>query len=328
MGKRVQLSLHFNTQEELQVYESLVKPLKNNKQLRLTLVELLKVYAKFPTEMLTLVNNPRSFIVKDKEMEEFTDKIQEVETQLNLFSFFLEQTTDTVESLSPENIEDTLENYKSFRESAEKEGLVSPQGIQESISIDKVDISDHVIREMEDKIKKLEQKVEKQTEEINNKLDVLIDKLSTEALKTEAPKQDSIQDQLMMQLLINLTQTNQQVLQQGVGTQQQTEAVKPIKQEYSIPSGVLEPIEPVKEEKATEAKAAEATNVAKATEAKVSEATKPEKKEKSEEVIKLEKILKEEADVKPEESVQSEETEEFEGDASSLLFDAISDSMI
>lgn len=137
MSKRIQTSLNFETQEELEVFEELVKPLKTNNQLRQTLISLLTLYHKYPA-VIEGLHRGGEVTVADPDTQALQDKVSHAQTKLDLFGLYLANIGDTVDSLSPANIDATLNNFKQVEATATL-GAQGTHGTQHLGTTDEVD---------------------------------------------------------------------------------------------------------------------------------------------------------------------------------------------
>lgn len=130
MSKRQQISLEFETTEELETYENLVLPLKNNRQLKSTLVELLNMYY-HNMALFEALSLGGTFTATNPLAEDFMQQTEKATSKLEMFELFLNQTSATVESFNPDNITDTTLKFKRFENTVNSitDGKVNPSDI-------------------------------------------------------------------------------------------------------------------------------------------------------------------------------------------------------
>lgn len=130
MSKRQQISLEFETTEELETYENLVLPLKNNRQLKSTLVELLNMYY-HNMALFEALSLGGTFTATNPLAEDFMQQTEKATSKLEMFELFLNQTSATVESFNPDNITNTTLKFKRFENTVNSitDGKVNPSDI-------------------------------------------------------------------------------------------------------------------------------------------------------------------------------------------------------
>ena len=126
----MQTSLHFETTEEIEVFEQLVKPLRDNNQLRQTLISLLVLYHKHPA-VIEGLHRGGQVTVADTVTQELQDKVSLVQTKVDLFNIYLDNVSNDIDQLSPENIDQTLEQFKAFEHSTMQTEAPEIQQMQE-----------------------------------------------------------------------------------------------------------------------------------------------------------------------------------------------------
>lgn len=126
----MQTSLHFETTEEIEVFEQLVKPLRDNNQLRQTLISLLVLYHKHPA-VIEGLHRGGQVTVADAVTQELQDKVSLVQTKVDLFNIYLDNVSSDIDQLSPENIDQTLAQFKAFEHSTMQTEAPEIQQMQE-----------------------------------------------------------------------------------------------------------------------------------------------------------------------------------------------------
>lgn len=126
----MQTSLHFETTEEIEVFEQLVKPLRDNNQLRQTLISLLVLYHKHPA-VIEGLHRGGQVTVADAVTQELQDKVSLVQTKVDLFNIYLDNVSSDIDQLSPENIDQTLTQFKAFEQSTLQTEVPEVQSVQE-----------------------------------------------------------------------------------------------------------------------------------------------------------------------------------------------------
>ena len=79
---RVQVSLNFDDENTIETYNKVVVPLRENKQLRNTIIDLLSLYRDRPLEIEALLNG-ENLVAQDEYAREFMTSAQSLEINLN-----------------------------------------------------------------------------------------------------------------------------------------------------------------------------------------------------------------------------------------------------
>lgn len=109
-SERVQVSLPFETEDELDLYQKVVFPLRQNRQLRQTLLDLLSLLRDKPLEIEALLNG-ENLVAQDEYAKDFMDEARLLEQNLININSKLNQTyhglaTTPVDSILSSMIQD------------------------------------------------------------------------------------------------------------------------------------------------------------------------------------------------------------------------------
>ena len=91
LSERVQVSLPFETEDELDLYQKVVRPLRQNRQLRQTLLDLLSLVRDKPLEVEALLNG-ENLVAQDQYSKDFINRAKLLEQNLINVNSKLHQT--------------------------------------------------------------------------------------------------------------------------------------------------------------------------------------------------------------------------------------------
>lgn len=161
LSERVQVSLPFETEDELDLYQKVVRPLRQNRQLRQTLLDLLSLVRDKPLEVEALLNG-ENLVAQDQYAKDFINKAKLLEQNLINVNNKLHQTyhgmaSTPVDSMLSGIIKNPLnqtQNIETSQHTALEPGVLNTDELKQQITQSVMDSVLPSIKNMLDDLKK------------------------------------------------------------------------------------------------------------------------------------------------------------------------------
>ena len=161
LSERVQVSLPFETEDELDLYQKVVRPLRQNRQLRQTLLDLLSLVRDKPLEVEALLNG-ENLVAQDQYAKDFMNDAKLLEQNLINVNSKLNQTyhgmaSTPVDSMLSGIIKNPLnqtQNLEMSQLTAVEPGVLNTDELKQQITQSVMDSVLPSIKNMLDDLKK------------------------------------------------------------------------------------------------------------------------------------------------------------------------------